>query len=314
MNYITPRMKFFLKILFGGFIVAFLIWSFDVNQVISQLASFPLLLIIPVAVIYLFTLFILSMRWRFILHAMHFDLPPWTALEAFTAGVLLSDISPGRVGEVSRPYFIKELVPVGTGLASFLLDRFVDIMGKIFLFMIALVFFSYMLPSEHSFLVLLLLLFPFIILSVLFFTKEKNNRFKFLLKYNRLHEFVSDFQSGIRKVDHPIWVLMITSMWTVFAAVLQGFRLVILAWGIGYYLPLMEITILQSLMSALSLVPVSIAGLGLVEGGLTVVLSSFGIPAASGLTLAVLDRVITVCVHVLVGLKIIIRRDRDLNL
>lgn len=314
MNYITPITKFFFKILFGGCIVAFLIWSCNVTQVISQLSSFPSLLIIPVAVIYLFTLFILSMRWRYILHAMQYDLPPGTALQAFTAGVLLSDISPGRVGEVSRPYFIKEYVPVGTGLASFLLDRYVDFIGKIILFIAALLFFSYMLPSEYSFFVLLLLLLPVIILSVLFFKKEKSNRFEFLLKYHRLHGIVSDFQSGIRKVDHPLRVLMITIVWSVFAAVLQGFRLVILAWGIGYHLPLIEITILQSLMSALSLVPVSIAGLGLVEGGLTVVLSSFGIPAASGLTLAVLDRVITVCVHVLVGLKIIMRREGDLNL
>ncbi len=312
MNYITPRTKFFFKILFGGCIVAFLIWSCNVSQVISQLSSFPSLLIIPVAVIYLFNLFILSMRWRYILHAMRYDLPPGTALQAFTAGILLSDVSPGRIGEVSRPYFIKGYVPVGIGIASFILDRYVDIIGKIVLFIVAIGFFSYMLPSEYSLIILFLLLIPVIILGALFFKKDMGNRY--LLKYDRLQTIVSDFQSGIRKVDHPIRVLMITLGWTIFGSVLQGFRIVMLAWGLGYYVPIIEITILQSLMSALSLVPVSIAGLGLVEGGLTVVLSSFGIPAASGLTIAVLDRVITVGVHVLVGLRIIMRGDVDRSL
>jgi uncharacterized membrane protein YbhN (UPF0104 family) len=61
------------------------------------------------------------------------------------------------------------------------------------------------------------------------------------------------------------------------------------------------------LISALSLIPVTIAGLGLVEGGLMAVIATYGVPVSAALSIAILDRGLTMLFHFAVGGRIAIR-------
>jgi uncharacterized membrane protein YbhN (UPF0104 family) len=70
---------------------------------------------------------------------------------------------------------------------------------------------------------------------------------------------------------------------------------------VGYDGPLYILFFLQPLVSALALIPITISGLGLVEGGIAALLFQFDVPLAAGLSIALLDRVLTTAFHLLVG-------------
>ena len=90
---------------------------------------------------------------------------------------------------------------------------------------------------------------------------------------------------------------------TLCAWITHAFRLILIGYSLNESLPFAQLFLLQPLVSALSIIPITISGLGLVEGGLTLVLAELGIPAAYGLTIALLDRGITTFFHLVVGIK-----------
>jgi hypothetical protein len=47
------------------------------------------------------------MRWRRILHALGEDLPISDAYQAFACGMMLSDLTPGRIADLSRPLLVR---------------------------------------------------------------------------------------------------------------------------------------------------------------------------------------------------------------
>ena len=69
----------------------------------------------------------------------------------------------------------------------------------------------------------------------------------------------------------------------------------------GYAVPIQVLFLLLPLLSALSLIPITVSGLGLIEGGVTVMLASLGVPPATGMAIALTDRVLTITVHLLFG-------------
>ena len=292
---------------FGIAILGVLIWSCDIGLVLDEIGTIESSFLIPVVLLYGFTLFLLSLRWWFILTKMGYTIPIKTSFLAFNAGVLLSDISPGRIGEVSRPFFIRDVVPAGTGMASFIIDRYVDFIGKVILCGFALILLASLFSLEMMGLFLFIAVVPVIIMSLFWVYSIRSSALFMHPRLILLQGLFTDIHAGMKHLISPVRVIIITVVWTLGISVLQGLRLVMIAFVVGYQLPLIDITILQSLVSSLSLVPVTISGLGLVEGGLTAVFSSYSIPVAAGISIAVLDRVITVLVHMTLGIWYVIR-------
>ena len=103
---------------------------------------------------------------------------------------------------------------------------------------------------------------------------------------------------------HGDWQLYSKAFFLTFCAwITHAFRLILLGLAFSYSLPFLPLMLIQPLISALSLIPITIAGLGLVEGGLTALLLELGIPVTIGLTIALLDRAITTFFHFIVGMR-----------
>jgi len=299
---------FWVKIFLGLFIVTFLLWSCDFDSVVAVISSIHIAELFPALFLYVCTILLLSFRWRFILKNMGYNVSMRVTFQAFSAGILLSDISPGRIGEISRPFFIRDLVPFGLGCGSFFLDRYIDFIGKGLLCGIALFFFIALFPPQIICLFLGVSLVPVFILTFLWISGEKTLDILSRTGLSRIHAIGGEVHSGLKQLRRPYVVLIISLILTLITAIMQGIRLVILAGIMGYHIPIAEVTILQSLISSLALVPITISGLGLVEGGLTTMFAYYGVPSAIGLSIAILDRMITICVHLIGGLWYIVKK------
>jgi uncharacterized protein (TIRG00374 family) len=90
---------------------------------------------------------------------------------------------------------------------------------------------------------------------------------------------------------------------TMIAWLTQALRTMLVVRAFGFDVPLHVLFLLQPLLSALSLIPITVSGLGLIEGGVTAMLAGLGVPSAIGMAVALTDRILTVIVHVLIGTR-----------
>lgn len=82
-----------------------------------------------------------SIRWKFLLRPLKFDLKLWNAIEANTVGFTVTLIFPGRVGELVRPVYLarKEKLSSGYLIGTIVVERTYDMFAMCFLLGVFLV-------------------------------------------------------------------------------------------------------------------------------------------------------------------------------
>jgi uncharacterized protein (TIRG00374 family) len=121
------------RLTLGLLLIAFLLCKFDPFAILSSiLHANPMFLLLDMAV-YSITFLRLSFRWKRILWALGEDLPFIVAYQAFAGGVLFSDMTPGKIGDLSRPLLVKDRLALNKGFASVIIDRYTDLLTTSFL-------------------------------------------------------------------------------------------------------------------------------------------------------------------------------------
>jgi len=288
------------RIIIGLLLIASLLYRFDPRVVFSTIISAKLGYLLFAALVYSITFFILSTRWRMILHSMGQDLLIAPAYQAFAGGMILSDLTPGRIGVLSRPLMVRDKVTLNRGLASVVIDRYVDLLTTFILGLCGMLFIAnrdaYLVLASSAILIIiistsLLWLSRYSVLGVL---RSRSSRFMGI---------ANALEDAICCIRRPKSLMAKSVLITMLAWITHALRIAIIARSVGYEVPLPMLILMLPLVNALSLVPVTVSGLGLVEGGLTALLTSVGVPAAAGISIALMDRAITMAFHVLVGMR-----------
>jgi uncharacterized membrane protein YbhN (UPF0104 family) len=96
------------RLTFGLLLIAALLYRFDPAAVLSTILSASPVLLLLAPAVYSITFLILCLRWRRILHALGVDLPLSDAYQAFAGGMILLDLTPGRIGDLSRSLLVRD--------------------------------------------------------------------------------------------------------------------------------------------------------------------------------------------------------------
>ncbi len=288
------------RLLVGLLLIAALLYRFDLGEILLNMRSArPRYLALGILA-YALTFLVLTVRWRMILSGIGERLPLIEAYQAFAGGVLLSDFTPARIGDLSRPLMVRDRVDLSRGILSVVIDRYADILTIGLLGTSGLLLFSDMFNFH---LAVAILLFLAAILSASLFWLKRPFVIKGLewLGSKRLTQAAHRLDESLSALDNLSGLMTKSVLLTMIAWLLHALRLVLIAKSVGYNVPLYMLFFLQPLVSALSLIPITVSGLGLVEGGIAALLSRFDVPLAAGISIALLDRAVTTAFHLLVG-------------
>ncbi|MCX8207905.1 MAG: flippase-like domain-containing protein [Methanothrix sp.] len=288
------RFKKFLRLAFGLLLVALLLHRVGPAEVARAILSAKPVYVLMAISLYAITFLILSTRWRMILHDMGGDIPLKSAYQAFAGGMILSDITPARIGELSRPLLVRDRIEMGKGLASVVLDRLSDILTMLILGACGLILFF----QEMTIAIPLMLAIVALTSAAILHSRKAIS--KRLSSSDRMAPIALFFDS-LTAVNDIMFTMTRSVLLTVIAWVTHALRVYILASSVGQQPSLQMLFLMLPLVSALSLIPVSISGLGLVEGGMAALLASQGVPASTGLSIAFMDRMVTVTFHIIAG-------------
>lgn len=263
----------------------------------------PWLLALGLAVFYL-TFPLRAFRWRVLLEnanvPIHEGRKSWASMPALVEYMYLSwfanCIVPAKLGDAYRGYLLKRngKVSFSSTMGTIFAERLLDMLGLFTLLVISGWFtFGTHMPEGTR------IVFAFGgLLVVIIVTGLAGMRWlspyihRFMPK--RLHRFYGNFEDAalrsFRPGIMPQLIALTAGVW-----LLEGFRLffVILALGPeGLNLGLPAIVFVALASSLLTAMPLTPAGLGVVEGTITVVLTFFGVDKNLGSAVTILDRVI----------------------
>ena len=287
------------RILIGLLLIAYLLYRFDPGVVFSTIISAKLYYLFLAALVYSITFFILSARWRMILHSMGEDLPIAPAYQAFAGGMIISDLTPGRIGEFARPLLVRDRIDLNRGIASVAIDRYADILTTFILGFSGMLLLAQ--HGSHLILASSIILFIVVLSSAFWFKRSFIIKQMDRLGSSRITEIAHALDSALHSVTDIKGLMLRSVLLTAVAWIFHALRIALIAKSVGFDVPLQTLFLLQPLVSSLALVPITISGLGLVEGGLAVLLVGLGVPVAAGISIALMDRAITVAFHILVG-------------
>ncbi|WP_129671657.1 lysylphosphatidylglycerol synthase transmembrane domain-containing protein [Candidatus Chloroploca sp. Khr17] len=292
-----------------GLAIAIVVFVFsglniDVRQTWQYIQQVnPWMLVLGFLIFYL-TFPMRALRWRLLLGnagvPVHEGRHDWASLPALMEYIYLSwfanCIVPAKLGDAYRGYLLKHngRVSFSSAFGTIFAERLLDMLGLFLLLLISAWFtFGVHMPEGTQ------LIFGFgAILVVAILAGLAGMRWlgpvvrKIIPQ--RMHQFYDRFEhaalSSFKPTVLPRLILFTGMIW-----MLEGFRLffVIEAFGPAVSgLSLSAIIFVALASSLLTALPITPAGLGVVEGAITVVLLFFGIEQSLGIAITLLDRLI----------------------
>jgi glycosyltransferase 2 family protein len=279
----------------GLILFVFILTRLDLEKAAKGLVNFKwIYLFVYVALSVLMQLF-KSFRWNTLLkkQGIKYQLKKVYKINVFTS--FLGLITPGRLGELSKVVYLQEDgVPFSISIVSVLIDRIYDLM-ILFIFGVAAFFYfsTYFLNNINN---LILTVIVFVAFALLIFLFRNNiwiilkRALKYMLpdaKYNLLSKEWIIFKAELIKVFLPTMAKMIFYSTLIYFCYYAQINLV--AYGFNVSVSFIYLSFCMTLASLISLLPISIGGLGTREAVFILLLSKVAIPAESAVLISFID-------------------------
>ena len=304
------RKKYALSFVISALLLIFLFSRVDFQKVFDILKTANLLLFFIAMSMTILSLSVKSLRWKFFLDVYKTKIRLLDIFSSFLASSFVANATPARVGEASRPYFLKRRYKTSffNILPAVLIERAIDLVMLIIYSTIFLILFS----SMASFIFLIVIFFAsLIILSIvlIFLNKRISNSiiniifkiFSFIgyiskLKL-RVKKFVNKFYEGtvVLKKANFLAIFLLTAI----AWFLESMVLFIVALSLNVPIPIIYcigFTSLAVLGGAISSLPGGLGSTEIILFGFFLIL---GYSAPISLSITLLQRFATLGVGIL---------------
>jgi uncharacterized protein (TIRG00374 family) len=269
------------------------------SQVFATLASIKLPAFISAIFLYVFAQFISTLRWKLLLPD-GFRLRKLFSL--YMIGAFFNTFLPGIIGgDAVKGFYLYQATGKGSlSVASIFMDRYLGFAVLIAICAVAFPFgYNYLHGSRLEWLLPFIILF-FIIGSFLFFGLRLGRRIKFLSEFH-------DYFYLYRNQKGVIAKALILSLFIQFAGILAVY---FLALGLGQHIPFLAFLIYLPLIILVSLIPISISGLGVREGAFVIFFGLIGVRPEAATAIS-LSWFITVSAGSLLGLVEYIKYKKE---
>jgi len=292
--------KRLIQILIGIIIILLIFTKIDFFQTIKIMFSVnPIYLFISI-LLYVILNLSHAIRLKISLKSLNHDISLKDAFRAQICGMLIGDITPGRIGYFSCAYPLKKRnkIPISDTMSAVTIYQSIEFILKAIQGGIGVIFLIYLIGLSQKIVYLSIIALGFAsfcgIVLLIISTNRKFMKALNVIKRFKIGEqilnFFYRFQDGSRGVKKGsfIPIFFLTFIGWFFRATEWFF----LAKAIGINLPWLICLFLHPVLSAVEFVPFSPAGFGFYEGSIVIVFSSLlSISPASALAFTLLDRI-----------------------
>jgi uncharacterized membrane protein YbhN (UPF0104 family) len=270
---------------------------FDLGQAAELISHANLPLIAATLLVFLIANFVVGWRWQFILSAEAPSPGSATLLKIVFVGLFFNQVLPTGVGgDAVRAWRCSRVgIALGAAVRSILLDRACGYLVLVVLYAVGLPTLLHILPHARERSAVLAVLVVGLLGLLALVSLDRLPRP--ILRLRLMAPFAELSRAGRRLFTNPRQCSTVLGLSVItIALTILGFKFV--GDAIGSRLSLVSWMMIVPPVTLIQLAPVSLAGWGVREAALVVVLGSFGVPAEAALAISVL---VGLCL-ILVGL------------
>jgi len=321
MYYVSGMKKIgtLIQIVIGISIVIFILYKLDIQEVISSLSKTDPLFFIVACVSYFCLNLVLATRLRYLLTKIGYRIKFPTVFLSHMGGMIVGDITPGRSGYFLTPSILKKNAGtrVTDGMACIFAPQAIEFILKVG-GAVAAIFYISKLSSINkdlltsAWLGIIFLLIVGIVMLIISWQNESVTLkfFRRLPFFNKFAENLSSFKERSIQIKDSINAILILYM---IGWILSGLQWYYLGKALGIELPYYVFFLLHPLITILMFVPVSPAGLGLMEAGGIGIFLLLKIAPEPALAFFILVRVSILLVDI-IGLKTVVAASNEMSM
>jgi uncharacterized protein (TIRG00374 family) len=291
-----------IQIVLAAVIVLLLLGSIDYFQASKILLHLDWFFLVLAGLCYLINNIIMSIRLKKILTYLGSKIRFRIAFLSHMSGMLLSDVTPGRSGYLYVGLALtKKGVPLPRGLAAIMSTYIYDLLFKISLALIAVYYlYATITGIPIGYIIYLIVILLLLIIAGYYLIMYPGPVLEAFCEKNKYLQYILDLGEQSRAIQKisPYIIAISCIGW-----ILRGLEWYFIALAIGSVaISVVDALLLNPLLTILSLIPVTPAGLGIQEAGIVGILVLMGIGLTSATAFAFLTRFIEIVID-LIGLK-----------
>lgn len=288
--------------LIGIVIFLYLLLTIDLPKVAETILRINLLFFSVAILITAVDIILKAFKWQLIFTSYNVSAPYSRFLKSWIVGLSLSLITPGKLGDFAKAYYLKDKAPLGKSLTTVMADRIIDLLTLFILAIIGLSIFATYYSPNTALLITTYILFGLFIAAIFLLSKKRIATFILKPFYYRLapekhkekmKSVYGDFYSGIglilaRKRLVIVVILLTFLIWlgTIFVIYFIGLSL-------GFDIPYTFLLIVFPIITLLEALPISFAGVGTRDATMIFFFSFLAIGAEASVSISLLYLLIT---------------------
>jgi len=254
--------------LIGIFLFIIILFKIDIREFLMNIKNINIFYIL-FALLFSFPIIIAkSYCWNYIKKKQKIYYSQKDSFLMYGVGLYIGGVTPGRVGEASRViYLTKDGYSLGKSLVSLILDRLSDFIFLIIFLFFGLIFYFNLINREfliYLLIIISLIISFFVLLKLKLIKLFLKKIFYFLIPKKHKKSLKINFQDFIKDIkiynfkDYLI-ILLITSLSWFFYYI----QMYIIAQSVNINnIPLLHLSIILTVVGFITLIPISISGIG----------------------------------------------------
>jgi uncharacterized protein (TIRG00374 family) len=287
----TGRLLLLGKLLCSGLILAVLFWRVDRATFLRSVQALPTKVFLGCLALYAVSYLISTVRWQLLLLAEGIRLPFWRLILVYLQGSFFNLFLPTLIGgDIFRGYAIYKITRGhDASFASILVDRLSGFAALIVIALVALGVAYGQVRDPQVALMILAVAAAFTLLIAMLLhdrTKERASGALRVVGLVRFQAKLHGLVEALRRYRGHHWAL---GQALLLSALLQALLIVtyyLISTGLNLGVPIAYFFLYVPLITFLAMVPVSVAGLGVREGGTVYFFAKVGVDAATAITMS----------------------------
>lgn len=281
------------RVLVGVGLIVFLFWALDIREIFKNIRGIQPVYLFYAAIPYLLFIIVSAWRWQVLLDFKEFRIPFARTLQIYFISLFFNNLLPTTVGgDMMRvAYTMKDRR--ADALATVLVDRILGFVG-LFIFALGAVLYLLLKQNETEFLPFMLVgLVVVIFITYVFFSEKAYGLFSPLIgklkilklgeRLNRLHEAGTDFGGAWG----PISLCILQSVIVQAMLAIAPFYVLL---GMGNFeVGVIAFFIYVPIINVVSMIPVSLNGLGVRENFYVILFSRVGLDGELSLAMSLVS-------------------------
>jgi len=297
---------YLIKLIIAAMVTVFLIKRVHGKEIISAFASASLPLIFISLLLLIPNLYLQFFKWRYLVRLLKAKVSNQEIMQSLFAGFTFGFITPGRLGEFGRAFFIKETSWISLlGIAA--IDKLFSLAIVVFWGAVGLIFFI----ARQLTLYIFVPLFVFILIAlfVIYYILLHPQIIKsFLYSINIILPFRDKIKLLMGSLDNFHQPQARKLLWLnlcFFIAFLLQYCLLTFAFEPSHFLP--TFFALSAVMLVKTMLPISVGDLGIRESAAVFFLGKIGIMEATAFNASILLFIINLVIPSLMGLILLLK-------